>query len=70
MIIIQNTTNLMSNPAPAASDGGVLEVPTQKLAFGDRYRPREAGTGYGASSGYASSRRYADSSAPRYFSCG
>ena len=69
MIILQNTTNPHSNTESVASSHKPTEPAMPKLAFGDRYRPRETGTGYGASSGYASARRYADSSSPRYFSC-
>ncbi len=69
MISTRSNTPSQANK-PSANPASPAFIPVApKLAFGERYRPREVGTGYGASSGYASGRRYADSRATSYFRC-
>lgn len=69
MISTRSNTPSQANK-PTANPAKALAAPVAaKLAFGERYRPREVGTGYGASSGYASARHYADTRAPSYFRC-
>jgi len=62
-----NTPNPSQTPTHTAAM--VELIAATRLGFGERYRPRETGTGYGNSSGYASTRRYAERSAPSYFRC-
>lgn len=61
------TWNLPPTDAPAAESSRV-PVPSGYLDQ-PRYREREAGTGYGRSSGYARNRRYADRDDKTLFRC-
>lgn len=51
-----------SRTSPTASE-------TSRLRLSDRYQPRQPGTGYGRSSGYASPRQYAQVSSTPLFRC-
>ncbi len=55
----------LSRPQRAS---GVVANATSPSA--SRYRPRDFGIGYGSSSGYAASRRYAEDRARPVFRCG
>lgn len=49
-------TRLVANDYPVTRPAATRDVQASR-----RYRERDFGVGYGASSGYASARRYADS---------
>lgn len=54
---------------PATTFDASREADAQ-LRLTARYQPRQAGTGYGRSSGYASPRQYAQASAQPLLRCG
>ncbi|MGD9582157.1 MAG: hypothetical protein AB7V26_00600 [Lysobacterales bacterium] len=57
-------------PAPSiASDSNLVRSLPPRLRLAERYRPREIGTGYGNSSGYARDRGYLGTVGGRLFRC-